>query len=69
MSCFVQAADDAGLPDDRELREALRAYMVWAVDDVLVYSPVDSEVPAGVGMPHWSWDGLVSDQTDDRSTS
>ena len=53
------AADDAGLPDDPEFRAALRDYMVWAVSDVLVYSPVGAEVPPGLPMPHWSWDGLV----------
>ena len=58
VDCFVRAADDAGLPDDPEFRQALRDYMVWAVSDVLVYSPVGSEVPARVAMPHWSWDGL-----------
>jgi hemoglobin len=58
VDCFVAAADDAGLPADPEFRAALRAYMVWAVDDVLVYSPVDAVVPDGVPMPHWSWDGL-----------
>jgi hemoglobin len=58
VDCFVRAADDAGLPADPEFRAALRSYMQWAVDDVLVYSPVDAEVPAGVRMPHWSWDGL-----------
>src|SRR3954447_5247000 len=30
VACFVAAADDAGLPDDAELRAALRAYMEWA---------------------------------------
>jgi hemoglobin len=58
VECFVQAADDAHLPDDPEFRAALRAYMVWSVGDVLVYSPVGSEVPSGVPMPRWSWDGL-----------
>jgi hemoglobin len=58
VECFVLAADDAGLPDDPEFRAVLRAYMEWAVADVLVYSPVDAEVPEGVAMPHWSWDGL-----------
>ena len=37
LHCFVQAQDDAGLPDDPEFRAALRAYMVWAVDEVLSY--------------------------------
>jgi hemoglobin len=58
VDCFVAAIDDAGLPDDADFREAMRAYMQWAVDDVLIYSPMNSEVPSGVAMPHWSWDGL-----------
>jgi hemoglobin len=58
VDCFVSAADDAKLPDDPEFRAALRAYMEWAVGDVLVYSPEGSEVPSEVPMPHWSWDGL-----------
>ena len=58
VDCFVLAADDAGLPADPEFRAALRDYMVWAVSDVLAYSAVDSRVPTGLPMPHWSWDGL-----------
>ena len=60
VTCFVQAADDAGLPDDPEFRAALRSYMEWAVDDVLAYSPHDAQVPAGLNVPRWSWNGLVS---------
>jgi hemoglobin len=58
VDCFAAAADDAGLPAEPEFRAALRAYMEWAVDDVLVYSPVDAVVPNGVPVPHWSWGGL-----------
>ena len=58
VDCFVLAADDAALPDDPEFRAALRAYMQWAVGDVLAYSPVGARVPAGLTIPHWSWDGL-----------
>jgi hemoglobin len=57
VECFVAAADDAGLPDDPEFRAALRAYMEWAVADVLVYSPHGSRVPNGLPLPHWGWDG------------
>ncbi len=57
VDCFVNAADDAGLPDDPEFRTALHAYMQWAVDEVLSYSPHDAAVPIGVAMPRWSWDG------------
>ncbi len=58
VACFDQAMDDAGLPADAEFRAAMHAYMVWAVDDVLTYSPVEAVVPSGLAMPHWGWDGL-----------
>jgi hemoglobin len=58
VRCFVQAADDAALPDDPALRASLRAYMEWAVHEVLSYSPPGSTVPPGARIPHWSWSGL-----------
>src|SRR5262245_60731870 len=61
VACFVRAADDAGLPDDPELRAGLRAYMEWAVAEVLAYSPAGSSVPAGLPTPRWGWDGLAPD--------
>jgi hemoglobin len=36
----------------------MNAYMRWAVDDVLVYAPVDAVVPEGARIPRWGWDGL-----------
>lgn len=59
--CFVLAADDAGLPADPEFRAALRAYMVWAVDQMLAYPDSEPPVPAGLAMPRWSWDGLQTE--------
>jgi hemoglobin len=59
VACFVAAADDARLPVDPAFREALRAYMQWAVDDVLQYSD-DVPVPRSAPMPHWDWHGLVT---------
>ena len=58
VACFVRAADDAGLPEDPDFRGALRAYMEWAVTEVLAYSPHGSTVPAGLTVPRWGWDGL-----------
>jgi hemoglobin len=58
VACFVQAADDAGLPDDPEFRAGLRAYMEWAVGEVLSYSPRQSQVAAGLPVPRWGWNGL-----------
>jgi len=57
VACFVQAADDAGLPKDPEFRAGLRAYIEWAVDEVQSYSPQGSRVPADLPVPHWGWGG------------
>jgi hemoglobin len=57
VACFVAAADDAGLPDDPELRGCLRAYMEWAVGEVMTYAPYGSVVPADLAVPRWGWDG------------
>jgi len=59
LACFVAAADDAGLPEDPEFRAALRAYMSWAVDEVLEFREPEALVPDGRRVPHWSWGGLV----------
>ncbi|WP_103338912.1 group II truncated hemoglobin [Amycolatopsis sp. CA-126428] len=58
VACFGQAADDAGLPADPEFRAALRSYMEWAVAEVLTYPGPPGEVPAGLALPRWSWNGL-----------
>jgi hemoglobin len=59
VRCFVAAADDAGLPDDADFRAALRSYMEWAVREVMSYAPPDSQVPASLPIPRWSWNGLA----------
>lgn len=58
LACFTTAIDDAGLPDDPELRRALLAYMAWATEDVHAYSPKGSHVPTALPVPHWGWNGL-----------
>jgi hemoglobin len=58
VACFVRAIDDAGLPDDPEFRSCLRAYMEWAVDEVMSYSPAESSVAEGLPTPRWGWNGL-----------
>jgi hemoglobin len=58
VACFVAAVDEVGLGDDPELREVLRSYMEWAVNDVHAYSPKGSTVPADAVVPRWSWEGL-----------
>jgi hemoglobin len=58
VACFVQAVDDAGLPEDPELRAALRSYMEWATDEVMSYAPAGSLVPKDLTVPRWGWSGL-----------
>jgi hemoglobin len=58
IRCFDLALDDAAMPRDPDFRAALRAYMRWAVDDVLSYSPADAIVAPGMAMPRWGWSGL-----------
>src|SRR5204863_6458799 len=58
VRCFDLAADDAGLPADPDFRAALHAYMRWAVDDVLTYSPEGAVDAPGAETPRWDWDCL-----------
>jgi hemoglobin len=58
VACFMQAADDAGLPDDPEFRAAIRSYIEWAVREVDSYQAAGSVAPTGRPMPRWSWSGL-----------
>lgn len=58
IGCFDRAVDDADLPADPAFRDALRANMRWAVDDVLSSSAEDAVVAPDEAMPHWGWDGL-----------
>jgi hemoglobin len=61
LDCFVQALDDAGLPADPALRLALTEYFRWGIADTNhSYREVD-DVPDGLPVPRWSWDGLVAD--------
>ena len=57
-TCFVQAIDDAELPEDPEFRRAMRDYIHWATRQVNAYSPAGARVERDQPMPRWSWDGL-----------
>ena len=55
LACFVQALDDAGLPE--EVRPTLTAYFDWAIGEMAAYPRSPDDVPEGLPMAHWSWDG------------
>jgi hemoglobin len=58
LDCFVQAMDDAGLPDDPAFRTAMRDYMRWATREVSGRDDAEPALTPGTPMPRWSWDGL-----------
>ncbi len=59
-ACFTQAVDDAGIPDAPELRRALVYWFHWAVEEMDRHPDSPDDVPDGLDVPHWSWDGLVT---------
>jgi hemoglobin len=61
IACFDQALADVGLADDDRLRQVLHDYFAWATTTTMArYHRSADDVPAGLALPHWSWDGLVS---------
>ena len=60
IACFDQALVDIGLNGDDRLRPVLHDYFVWATTTTMSrYHGSADDVPDGLRIPHWSWDGLV----------
>jgi hemoglobin len=60
ISCFDQAVADVAITDDR-LRRVLHDYFAWATTTTMaLYHDSADDVPDGLRIPRWSWDGLVS---------
>jgi hemoglobin len=58
--CFDQALADVGLAGDDRLRQVLHDYFAWATTTTMArYHSSADDVPEGLPIPHWSWDGLV----------
>lgn len=58
IECFDLAMDDIGLIDPL-LRRVLHDYFAWATTTTLSAYPKDvDDVPEGLQIPRWSWDGL-----------
>ena len=59
VACFDQALVDVGLDADPALRQALHDYFAWATTTTMArYHASADDVPAGLAIPRWSWDGL-----------
>jgi hemoglobin len=59
IACFDQALADIGLAEDSALRRALYDYFAWATTTTMNrYHRSADDVPDGLSIPRWSWDGL-----------
>jgi hemoglobin len=61
IACFDQALADTGLDGDDRIRQVLHDYFAWATTTTMArYHESADDVPDGLSIPHWSWDGLVA---------
>jgi hemoglobin len=57
IACFDQALADAGLAGDERLASVLHDYFAWATTTTMYHHTTD-DIPDGLSIPQWSWDGL-----------
>jgi len=61
IACFDRALEDVGLARDERLSGVLHDYFAWATTTTMArYHDSADDVPDGLHIPKWSWDGLVS---------
>jgi hemoglobin len=62
IACFDQALVDVGLDADVEVSRTLHDYFAWATTGAMArYHDSADEVPAGMAIARWSWDGPQPD--------
>jgi hemoglobin len=60
IDCFDAALADAGFADDEPVRQVLHDYFAWATATAMSrYHDSADDVPDGLSVPRWSWDGVV----------
>lgn len=60
IACFGEALTDVGLTGGNALRSVLHDYFAWATNTTMSrYECSPDDVPHGLRIPLWSWDGLV----------
>jgi hemoglobin len=58
IACFDHALEDVGLIAE-PVRQVLHDYFAWATTTTLArYHHSADDVPSGLRIPRWSWDGL-----------
>jgi len=59
IACFDQALEDVGLAAAEPLRQVLHDYFAFATTTTMSrYHESADDVPEGLSIPRWSWDGL-----------
>ena len=64
IACFDNALVDVGLDENPHLRQVLHDYFAWATKTTMSRYHESGDVPVGLPIPHWSWDGLVDTEAD-----
>ena len=68
IACFDQALEDVGLAADDRVRQVLHDYFAWATTTTMSqYHHSAADVPDDLSIPHWSWDGPVSETGPDHT--
>jgi hemoglobin len=63
IACFDLALADVGLDHDERISQVLHDYFSWATETTMArYHGSADDVPDGLHIPHWSWNGLVDDR-------
>ncbi|WP_298797882.1 group II truncated hemoglobin [Pseudonocardia sp. 73-21] len=57
IDCFDRALEDVGA--DESVRPVLHDYFTWATTTAMTRYHASDDVPDGLRIPRWSWDGLV----------
>jgi hemoglobin len=60
ITCFDQALSDVGFVQGSQLAQVLHDYFAWATTTTMSrYHDSADDVPGGLSIPRWSWDGLI----------
>jgi hemoglobin len=59
IACFDQALEDVRMKTAEPLWQVLHDYFAWATTTTMArYHDSADDVPEGLSIPKWSWDGL-----------
>ena len=58
VACVADSFDEAGVPDDPRVRQAITDYITWAATGPFqAWGRSKDDVPDGLPLGHWDWDG------------